>query len=287
MALVHAVGIYDNSRDTTNWSDFGDARRHGRRQPPWRSPHRGHWLPEPGTTVGPGTPAAVPGARLRRFTLVATGDVLPHHEIIQQAGGDARGDGHDFRPMFAGVKPVVSGADLAICHMETIYGADGGRSPATPASSPRPRSPPPSKDAGYDSCSTASNHTLDDGADGVQPHPGRHGRGRPAARGLGPLRRRGQPARAAAGRPRQGRPALVHLRHQRHPAARQGRPGRSTSSTARRSSPTPARPGGRARTWWSSACTGAPNGSTPPDEQQLTLARTLTASRTDGRPTST
>ncbi|MEU8680081.1 CapA family protein [Streptomyces sp. NPDC048611] len=101
------------------------------------------------------------------FTLLATGDVLPHSEIIRRSGDDAQGRGHDFRAMFAGVKPVVSGADLAICHMETIYGRDGGPFTGYPSFKSPPEVAAALKDTGYDSCSTASNHTLDDGADGV------------------------------------------------------------------------------------------------------------------------
>ncbi|MGA5560490.1 CapA family protein [Streptomyces platensis] len=116
-------------------------------------------------------PSASPGgARVSAaagFTLLATGDVLPHGEIIRRSGDDAHGDGHDFRAMFAGVKPVVSGADLAICHMETIYGRDGGPFTGYPSFKSPPQVAAALKDAGYDSCSTASNHTLDDGADGV------------------------------------------------------------------------------------------------------------------------
>ncbi|MHC0430336.1 CapA family protein [Streptomyces sp. O3] len=107
------------------------------------------------------------GAGQRAFTLVATGDVLPHSSIIERARADADGEGYDFRPMLAGVRPVISQADLAICHMETVYGADGHYT-----GYPTFKSPPEVAAAlaatGYDSCSTASNHTLDDGADGLR-----------------------------------------------------------------------------------------------------------------------
>ncbi|MFE7378766.1 CapA family protein [Streptomyces zhihengii] len=113
-------------------------------------------------------PSAAGGARAaeRPFTLAASGDVLPHASVIQQAAADAGGTGYDFRPMLAGVAPVVSRADLAICHMETVYGANGDYS-----GYPSFKSPPEIAEAlaatGYDSCSTASNHTLDDGAPGI------------------------------------------------------------------------------------------------------------------------
>ncbi|MFJ8533984.1 CapA family protein [Streptomyces sp. NPDC093591] len=102
----------------------------------------------------------------RGFTLVASGDILPHTSIIDRARFDARGSGYDFRPMFAGVEPVVSRADLALCHMETVYGADGQYS-----GYPAFRSPPQVAKGiaatGYDGCSTASDHSLDDGAAGI------------------------------------------------------------------------------------------------------------------------
>ncbi|QNP66710.1 CapA family protein [Streptomyces genisteinicus] len=113
-------------------------------------------------------PSAAGGARAaeRPFTLAASGDVLPHASVIQQAAADAGGTGHDFRPMLAGVAPVVSAADLAICHMETVYGENGDYSGYPSFKSP-PEIARALADTGYDSCSTASNHTLDDGAPGI------------------------------------------------------------------------------------------------------------------------
>ncbi|MGW2250976.1 CapA family protein [Kitasatospora sp. NPDC001660] len=117
---------------------------------------------EGGPTVAP-TPSGP-----RAFTLVATGDVLPHTEIIQQAKEDAAGDGYDFTRMLAGVKPVIGAADLAICHMETVYGADGGPFTGYPSFKSPPQVARALKDAGYASCDTASNHTLDDGPAGIR-----------------------------------------------------------------------------------------------------------------------
>ncbi|MFF6911208.1 CapA family protein [Streptomyces sp. NPDC012466] len=103
----------------------------------------------------------------RGFTLVASGDVLPHSPIIDRARFDAGGTGYDFRPMLAGIRSVVSRADVSLCHMETVYGANGAYT-----GYPTFKSPPEVARAlaatGYDGCSTASNHTLDDGADGIR-----------------------------------------------------------------------------------------------------------------------
>ncbi|GGI98638.1 lipoprotein [Streptomyces brasiliensis] len=111
-----------------------------------------------------GRPA--PASTARGFTLVASGDVLPSASVIERAKFDAGGKGYDFRPMLAGIEPVVRRADLALCHMETAYGADGAYT-----GSPLFKSPPEVATAlvttGYDGCSTASEHALDDGPAGI------------------------------------------------------------------------------------------------------------------------
>ncbi|MEU7005224.1 CapA family protein [Streptomyces sp. NPDC046332] len=122
--------------------------------------------PDPGSPTAPSPVGGGASARTG-FTLVASGDVLPHDSIIRRAAADAKGRGYDFRPMFSGVKSVVSGADLAICHMETVYGPVGGPYTGYPAFTSPPEIAPALQATGYDSCSTASNHTLDDGAAGL------------------------------------------------------------------------------------------------------------------------
>ncbi|MFD7256243.1 CapA family protein [Streptomyces sp. NPDC059874] len=116
----------------------------------------------------PSPPTAAGSPAVKGFTLVASGDVLPHTSVIQRAADDAPGDGYDFRPMFSGVKSVVGAADLALCHMETIYGEEGGPFSGYPAFKSPPEVADALKETGYDGCSTASNHTLDDGADGLR-----------------------------------------------------------------------------------------------------------------------
>ncbi|MFD5625337.1 CapA family protein [Streptomyces sp. NPDC127072] len=103
----------------------------------------------------------------RAFTLVASGDVLPHASVIERAQADAGGSGYDFRPMFAAVEPIVSGAGLAICHMETVYGAEGDYT-GHPAFKTPTQVAQGLAATGYDACSTASDHTLDDGAAGIR-----------------------------------------------------------------------------------------------------------------------
>ncbi|MGW9035789.1 CapA family protein, partial [Streptomyces sp. NPDC055721] len=122
------------------------------------------------TATPPAAPSAAPGGASAPagFTLVASGDVLPHDSIIRRAAQDAGGDGYDFGPMLSGAKSVVAPADLAICHMETVYGKEGGPYTGYPAFKSPPEVAAALKATGYDSCSTASNHTLDDGASGLR-----------------------------------------------------------------------------------------------------------------------
>ncbi|MEU5150231.1 CapA family protein [Streptomyces yangpuensis] len=112
------------------------------------------------------TAAAAPAGQ--PFTLVATGDIIPYPSIVQRAGDDAgRAGEYDFRKILAGVKPLVSAADLAICHHEIPYGRPGGPYTSYPTFKAPHQLADALKDAGYDGCSTASNHTLDDGYEGL------------------------------------------------------------------------------------------------------------------------
>ncbi|KOU57093.1 lipoprotein [Streptomyces sp. MMG1533] len=117
-----------------------------------------------GAPARPGHPAPT---KDKGFTLVASGDVLPHSSIIDRARFDSGGTGYDFRPMLAGVEPLVSRADLALCHMETVYGENGDYTGYPTFKSP-PEVATGLAATGYDGCSTASNHSLDDGADGIR-----------------------------------------------------------------------------------------------------------------------
>jgi poly-gamma-glutamate synthesis protein (capsule biosynthesis protein) len=106
---------------------------------------------------------------LRSFTLVASGDLLPHTPLHDQARADGGASGveYDFRPMLAGIGDRVAAADLAICHLETMLSFDNSRLSGYPMF----LAPFQLADAiavtGYDACSVASNHALDRGAPGM------------------------------------------------------------------------------------------------------------------------
>lgn len=101
------------------------------------------------------------------FTLVATGDVLIHQDRALTAGAE-QGDGsHDFSAVLAPVAPLIEDADLAICHLETPVAPPGGPYRGYPSFAVQPEIVDALAGVGYDLCSTASNHSLDDGTDGL------------------------------------------------------------------------------------------------------------------------
>jgi poly-gamma-glutamate synthesis protein (capsule biosynthesis protein) len=103
----------------------------------------------------------------RQITILGAGDVIAHPEVWAQARLDGGGNGYDFFPIFQGVSETISHADLALCHLETPVASKG----ATPSGYPLFNAPPEVLDgvqkAGFDGCSTASNHAMDQGAAGV------------------------------------------------------------------------------------------------------------------------
>ncbi|MDI1464180.1 CapA family protein [Catellatospora sp. KI3] len=131
--------------------------------PPSVLPSRSVPLPEPAPA-----PSPTPGFAPRGFTVVGSGDVLLHNGLWAQAQRDNGGSGYDFRPILAGVQPVVSAADLAICHLETPLGSPGGPFTGYPVFKVPPQIVPALRDTGYDACSTASNHSIDGGEAGVR-----------------------------------------------------------------------------------------------------------------------
>lgn len=103
-------------------------------------------------------------ATATRITVVASGDLLIHQPLWRRALAAGHGR-YDFRPLLARVRPIVRAADLAICHVETPL------QPGPPQGYPVFRTPPALaraiRWAGWDVCSTASNHTVDRGQAGI------------------------------------------------------------------------------------------------------------------------
>ena len=108
------------------------------------------------------------------ITFAFTGDVLSHTPLIDQAKRTAIANStteskldYDFRPMFQDIKPLVSGVDIAVCHLETPIAPDGEELSTYPFFGVPKEITTAIADAGFDRCSTASNHTYDRGNDGI------------------------------------------------------------------------------------------------------------------------
>ncbi|WP_245675633.1 CapA family protein [Micromonospora halophytica] len=108
----------------------------------------------------------------RLFTILGAGDVLVHPELTYQARRDAERagirDGLDFNPLFQHVRPTVAAVDLAICHLETPLAPTAGPFVGFPKFSVPPQVVDAIRGTGFDACSTASNHTVDHGEEGVR-----------------------------------------------------------------------------------------------------------------------
>ncbi|HZZ97102.1 MAG TPA: CapA family protein [Jatrophihabitantaceae bacterium] len=105
------------------------------------------------------------------MTVLGTGDVLIHPQLWHQAHRDALAEGRkgfDFRAMYASIAPDVSRADLAICEMESPLAPPQGPFTGWPQFTSPPQVLTALRDVGYDSCTTASNHTIDEGYTGVK-----------------------------------------------------------------------------------------------------------------------
>lgn len=126
----------------------------------------------PGCGTGPGDPGALATGTTGRTgevirTIALGGDILIHENVTAAAAraGAVTGRPYDFGALLSPLAPVLDDVDLALCHLEVpltgppFEGYPLFRAPLQLAEGIR--------DVGYDGCSTASNHSLDAGHDGV------------------------------------------------------------------------------------------------------------------------
>ena len=140
------------------------------------APHGGLPSPPPASTsstpptpvagvVEPSTSSVMP-APSGRVTMAFTGDVLAHRAVNR---GAMQADGsYNYVPMFANVAPLISSFDLAICHLESPVGPNGEVIVEPERLAVAATIGEALASAGYDRCSTASNHSLNGGVFGVQ-----------------------------------------------------------------------------------------------------------------------
>ena len=127
-------------------------------------------VPVPSQTIPTVTDEPEEPFEPRTITVVMNGDMLLHEGLWSTAEIDAgrtgRGD-MDFRPLLADMRSVIRPADLSICHMETPLAPVGGPYEGYPLFAAPPAIVPALKWEGYDVCTTASNHSIDQGFEGL------------------------------------------------------------------------------------------------------------------------
>jgi poly-gamma-glutamate synthesis protein (capsule biosynthesis protein) len=123
------------------------------------------------TTPTPSDPGGDPPAPPRTVTVLMSGDLLWHNTVWESAHEDAvrRGLGRrfDFDPMFSAMRPLVESADLAICHEEVPFAADDRHLSSYPVFAAPPEIARWIASMGWDACTTDSNHSIDQGVDGL------------------------------------------------------------------------------------------------------------------------
>ena len=98
-----------------------------------------------------------------QISMAFVGDILPHSPLVARAQGNEQG----FSPMFEDITPLIASADLAICHLETPIAPQGEELSTFPFFGVPPTITEAIAKAGFDRCSTASNHTYDRGVKGI------------------------------------------------------------------------------------------------------------------------
>ena len=99
------------------------------------------------------------------------GDLLWHNTVWESAAEDAARTGarrrYDFDPMFAALRPLIEGADLAVCHEEVPFAAPGEPLQSFPVFAAPPADRAWIARWASTLCTTASNHAVDQGFDGL------------------------------------------------------------------------------------------------------------------------
>jgi len=107
----------------------------------------------------------------RSLSVTVSGDVLIHSGVWESAeifGTRTGRRAYDFRPMFESIKPVYDKADLSLCHLEVPLAEPDGPFESYPVFSGPPQVVDGLKWAGIDACTTASNHSVDQGFEGLE-----------------------------------------------------------------------------------------------------------------------
>lgn len=99
--------------------------------------------------------------------IAAVGDIMVHSTQLVSAYDNASGT-YDFKPMFEDVKDILNAADLTIANLETTTAGPSREYTGYPIFNSPDELIDALKYAGIDVLSTANNHSLDTGRDGLK-----------------------------------------------------------------------------------------------------------------------
>lgn len=105
------------------------------------------------------------------MSMLVNGDLLFHPNLWKHFAGanTAATDGtaFDFTPLFETMKPYIQASDIAVCEFETPIAKRGGPYTGYPVFNVPPEVADAAASVGYTACTHATNHSWDQGADGI------------------------------------------------------------------------------------------------------------------------
>ena len=105
------------------------------------------------------------------ISMLVNGDLLFHPNLWKHFAGanTAATDGtaFDFTPLFETMKPYIQASDIAVCEFETPIAKRGGPYTGYPVFNVPPEVADAAASVGYPACTHATNHSWDQGADGI------------------------------------------------------------------------------------------------------------------------
>jgi len=105
------------------------------------------------------------------ISMLVNGDLLFHPNLWKHFAGanTAATDGtaFDFTPLFETMKPYIQASDIAVCEFETAIAKRGGPYTGYPVFNVPPEVADAAASVGYTACTHATNHSWDQGADGI------------------------------------------------------------------------------------------------------------------------
>lgn len=105
------------------------------------------------------------------ISMLVNGDLLFHPNLWKHFAGanTAATDGtaFDFTPLFETMKPYIQASDIAVCEFETPIAKRGGPYTGYPVFDVPPEVADAAASVGYTACTHATNHSWDQGADGI------------------------------------------------------------------------------------------------------------------------